>query len=762
MRKGRPHVNLALQLLQQINDPQFTYNERVSIRCALSRELEEAGNYEAARDVLDGLWRGVGKRPDLTGLDEMLSAKVLLRAGILSGWLGSARQVPGAQEDAKDLISESLFVFESLLENTLAAEAQIELGWCYWREGAFDEARITLRGAADRLSHNDGELKAYALLRLAAVERAATRLNSALNVLADIAPLVDESRNHALKGKFHNTLAHTLDALGEAENRHDYTDRALIESTAAGFHFEQAGHTPHIARVENNLGFLLFRAGRYADTHQHLDRARNFFVSLMDVGGVAQVDETRARTLLAQGRNSDAERCARGAVSALKKGGELALLAEALTTHGTALARLRRVGQSEATLSEAMTIAEQSGDREGAGRAVVTIMEELGAAISEQKLLDWYHHADRLLSNSKHAETLARLRVCASSLIAPQNTPGVSGEGGEHFLHEAERTAEILRFTHSVARTASPVLITGETGTGKEVLARLVHEWSGRRGRFVGINCAALSDTLLEAQMFGHCKGSFTDAVEDSGGAVCEAEGGTLFLDEIGDLSRVNQAKLLRLVEHGEISKLGSTSAEQIDVRIVAATNHYLEDDVKGGSFRADLFYRLEAFRIHLPPLRERVADIPIIVRYFIEEASRRFCKRVTFSPESIEAMKNLTLKGNARELRTLIERTLLTAKDGAEITEHSVATLALRQTQKAGLADAWAGCSFDDEVRLYEGSLIRLALDAASGRLTTAARLLGITHQNLSYILNGRQKELLGARRQVQRRRPSIIRHPK
>ncbi|MGB8510526.1 MAG: sigma 54-interacting transcriptional regulator [Pyrinomonadaceae bacterium] len=746
-------MSLAIELLRRLDEPGITYDESMLRRCALSHELEEAGNYEAARDILGDLWRGVGLRPDVADLEQKTAAIVLLRAGSLSGWLGSQGQVVGGQESAKDLISQSISILESLEEISLTAEAQIELGWCYWREGSFDEARVILQEAANRLDETENEdLRVFAILRLAAVERAATRLNKALNLLTEIAPVVEASRSHALKGKFHNTLAHTLDALGDAENRRDYTDRALIESTAAGFHFEQAGHTPHAARVENNLGFLLFRAGRYSDTHKHLDRARNLFTRLKDASGVAQVDETRARTLLAQGRNSDAERISRGAVSALRKGCERALLAEALTTHGTALSRLGRVEQAEATFCEAADVAKQCGDPDGAARALLATMEELAESYSTRRLQTLYQRADKLLSNSHHAETLARLRAFASRLLCSQEAP-VYQEGGKNFLYAAESTAELLRFTHSVATTERPILITGETGTGKEVLARLVHEWSGHSGRFVAINCATLSDTLLESQLFGHRKGSFTDAIEDARGAVSEAEGGTLFLDEIGELSRANQAKLIRLIEHGEVCRLGSPVTERIDVRIVAATNHDLESDVREGRFRADLFYRLEAFLIYIPPLRERTDDIPVIARHFIQTVGAQSGKRVTFSPKAVEAMKSLTLKGNARELRTLIERTFLTANDGAEITEHAVETLGRRQTQKAGLADVWANCSLDEEVLIYEGNLIRLALEAAGGRLTTAARLLGITHQGLSFIIKGRQKELLSARRPPRRR---------
>jgi two-component system NtrC family response regulator/two-component system response regulator AtoC len=311
-----------------------------------------------------------------------------------------------------------------------------------------------------------------------------------------------------------------------------------------------------------------------------------------------------------------------------------------------------------------------------------------------------------------------------------------------------------------MASTTSPVLITGETGTGKELLARLVHQWSGRTGEFVAVNCAALTDTLIESQLFGHRKGSFTDATADYPGAVNQARGGTLFLDEIGELSTGNQSKLLRLVERCEIHAIGATEPEQVDVRIVAATNCNLNDEVARGLFRNDLFYRLHTFHLEIPPLRERDEDIPVLAEHFIKEAFLRHGQRVMFAPDAIEALRQLPLRGNARELRSLIERTILIAPQGATITREAVETLVARRTKTAGLADAWAACSLDEEVQLYERSLIQMALKAAQGHITQAARLLGVTHQRLSSILQGRHKDLHTSRTPRKRRRRSLIKH--
>ncbi|MDT5060804.1 MAG: two-component system, NtrC family, response regulator AtoC [Acidobacteriota bacterium] len=757
------HVHTSL--LRQLDNPRLNRNERAELRCRLAKELEQAGNYEAARNALGELWRRIGERPHIEGLDQRMAAEVLLRVGSLTGWIGSAQQVRGAQELAKDLISESITTFESLHEIEKIAEAQSDLAFCYWREGALDEARITLQEALSRLEGCESEQRAVTLLRSSTVELSASRNHDALRILTDTASSFEASSNHALKGNYHGNLGVILKDLSESEQREDYRDRALIECAAASFHFEQAGHTRYRARNENNLGFLYFKAARFSEAHEHLSCARRLFISLKESGSVAQVDETRARTLLAQGRNAEAERIARLAVRTLEKGDERFVLAEALSTHGTALARLGHHEQARSTLQRAVEVAQQAGSLDRAGQAALTMIEELSERLALDEMQSFYDRADELLTHSTDTATLSRLRSCARQVVSAQQARATIAQGtfADHphnFIYASEQTAALLHDAHRVACTSSPVLITGETGTGKELLARLIHEWSGRAGRFVALNCVALTETLIESQLFGHRKGSFTDAVTDYPGAVCQARGGTLFLDEIGELSTGNQSKLLRLVERREIHSVGAPEPEQVDVRIVAATNCNLKDDVARGLFRNDLFYRLQTFHLEIPPLRERADDIPVLAEHFIKEAFARHGQRVTFTQEAIEAMRQLLLRGNARELRSLIERTVLIAPQGATITREAVETLVVRETKTAGLANVWAGCSLDEEVLLYERGLIQMALKAAQGRVTQAARLLGVTHQRLSSILQGRHKDLLNARTPVKRRRRSIIKY--
>lgn len=752
-------MNIQTSLAHQLARPSLPLDERARLCCQLAQELEESGDYEGARGALDPLWQRVGDEPNVEGLAQLTAAEVWLRAGTLTAWIGSARQIAGAQETAKDLISRSLAAFEELDETEKAAEALTDLGYCYWREGAYDEARVTLDQALARLGEIESELRAVILLRSAIVELSATRLNDALRILTEAAHLFQASSNHALKGKFHVNLALVLDNLSTGEGREDYRDRALVEFAAASFHFEQAGHTHYCANTENNLGFLLFTIGRFDEAHQHLDRARRLYIDLKDVGNAARLDDTRARTLLAQGRNTVAEKTARAAVRVLEQGDEQAVLAEALRTHGTALARLGRVEQARTTLGHAVRVAEHSGDLEGAGLAALLFIEELRPQLATEEMQRSYERADELLAHSQHPGTLQRLRQAARYVLAasrPQTE--IETPSAPSFIYASAETAKLLRDAHCIAGTTHPVLLTGETGTGKNLLARLIHQWSGRVGEFVEVNCATLGETPIESRLFGHQRGSFPGATEDQPGAVREAAGGTLFLDQIGELNAKDQTKLLRLIEHGEAHSIGAPQPERVDVRIIAASNDQLQEKLAHKLFREDLFYRLQSFHLELPPLRERTEDIPALAKHFIGESFARHGERIRFTPESIAAMQQLPLKGNARELSSLIERTVMTAPHGAEITRGAIETLALRQTPSGDMTSAWAGCQLDEEVRIYEGKIIRQALEATGGHITHAARLLGVTHQCLAYILQGRHKELLKARTPVLRRRRSII----
>jgi len=418
-KKASPHMTLAETMLKQLENPALSRDERAQLQCQIAADLEHRGQYEAARDVLSELWRGVGKRPLLEGLSELTGAEVLLRVGSLSGYLGSINQIEGAQDDAKDLISESITRFESLGEATKVATAQCELAFCYRRAGAHDEARVLYHQALEKLTDSgEKELRAKILLRLAVAESFCGRYTDALRILTDSAQLFAESDSHALKGKFHNDLAGVLTCLSTAERRRDYTDRAIIEYTAASHHFEQAEHISYHASAENNLGFLLYTIGRYEEAHEHLNTARRLFADVQNRGRVAQVDETRARILLAQGRLHAAESAIRESVRVLATGGEQGALAEALTTQGRILSKLGNFIESVNTLRRAADLAEQAGAVEDAGRALLSLMEEHTDRIDEYELLEAYERAHHLLKETQDMETISRLRACALRIVS--------------------------------------------------------------------------------------------------------------------------------------------------------------------------------------------------------------------------------------------------------------------------------------------------------------------------------------------------------
>jgi CheY-like chemotaxis protein len=274
-----------------------------------------------------------------------------------------------------------------------------------------------LQEALSKLTDSDGDLKAVALLRKAAVEKVSNRLSDALHLLTEAAPLFEISSNHTIQGRFHNEYAQVLRRASAAENRDDYIDRALIEYTAASFHFEQAGHRRYQGCVENNLGFLFSTIRKYNEAHEHLDRAQALFTSLKDVSRLAGIDETRARVFLAEGRVVEAERLARAAVGVLERGGEQSLLAEALTTLGTALARVGREGQAGKVLLRAADVAEAAGDAEGAGAAALTLVEELGDRLALRELEAAFKRADELLARSRHPGNRERLLSCARRVL---------------------------------------------------------------------------------------------------------------------------------------------------------------------------------------------------------------------------------------------------------------------------------------------------------------------------------------------------------
>jgi len=473
-------------------------SDEARLQCAQAKEQEEAGNFEAARQLLHGFWQRVGQRPETKGLDDGARAEVLLRAGTLTGWIGSAQQIPGAQEIAKDLISESAGLFERLGLEDRVAEARIDLGICYWREGALDEARVTLQEVLTQLGARETEQRLRALLNAAVVEKVSVRYRDALQIHQSAAPLFEKSSNHALRGKFHNEFATVLKNIGLAEHREDYIDRALVEYAAASFHFEEAGHQRFLGVVENNLGFLFVLLGRYPDAHEHLGRARAVAVALKDQGLVAQFDDSRAKAFLGEQRYAEAEAISRASVRSLEQGGEQSLLAGALITHGTSLARVNSTEAAFATLKRGMTVAEQAGDPDSAGIAALTIIEELAPYVPYAELHEYYRHAESLLARSQHLGVRTRLGECARQILTSEKR--FDGDSAEQSSHEGHKLSAAPSASSRAATLIPGTSLEDQVRNFEGDLIRQALETSGgsvtRAARLLGITHQGLAFIL--------------------------------------------------------------------------------------------------------------------------------------------------------------------------------------------------------------------------------------------------------------------------
>src|ERR1041385_4521478 len=361
--------------------------------CEESRKLERVGDYEGARFALRVLWSTIGERPDLAELAIDTQAEVLWRVGALSGWLGSAKQIPGAQEFARDLLTESISLFESLDQQDRRAEVMGDLALCYWRSGAQDDGRALFQQALG--TAQTAETKLRTLTNASTVEISSGRYGDALALLNDAAPFLSEVSDDASHGRYHGQRGLAYKKLGGTEN----LDHALVEYSAASMYFANAGHTRYLARVENNIGFILLQLGRTTEALSHLDPARAMFVSLKDAGSVAQVNETRARVFLAEKRFAEAERAIFAAITVLEQGEDSSLLAEALTTEGSIFARSGKHDSARAAFNRASDVAAAAGDSHLAAGAQLRMIEEIGAVLSRAELLTSYHRANQYIGD---------------------------------------------------------------------------------------------------------------------------------------------------------------------------------------------------------------------------------------------------------------------------------------------------------------------------------------------------------------------------
>jgi DNA-binding NtrC family response regulator len=334
---------------------------------------------------------------------------------------------------------------------------------------------------------------------------------------------------------------------------------------------------------------------------------------------------------------------------------------------------------------------------------------------------------DRVLNSSELEREVKQLRAQVVQRYAFHNLIGKS-QGMQDIYSKIEQVAD--------SRTT--VLITGESGTGKELVAKALHYNSSRRERpFIALNCAALPETLIESELFGHEKGSFTDATARRVGQFELANTGTLFLDEIGDLSPVTQAKLLRVIQEREFTRIGGVQPIKVDVRIVAATNKNLDELVRKGQFREDLYYRINVIALFLPPLRERGEDIPLLAKHFLAkrlEEERR--PPIEFSKDALELLARYSWPGNVRELENFVEQAFIWSQQAAQITPEHLPTMMKSDSRSSSLRDdTLAGrMSLEKAVMEFEREIILDALKRTNYVQTHAANLLGISRRMLKY----------------------------
>lgn len=316
---------------------------------------------------------------------------------------------------------------------------------------------------------------------------------------------------------------------------------------------------------------------------------------------------------------------------------------------------------------------------------------------------------------------LERRRMRKENLLLRRQVAGQKSY--ERIIGNSETVKEMCRVINQIAASGATILVEGETGTGKELVARAIHDLSGRHGVFVALNCGSIPPELIESELFGHLKGAFTGAHQSREGLFHFAHEGTLFLDEIGEMSLPMQAKLLRVLDEKQVRPVGSERETPVNVRVIAATNRRLADRVQSGEFRQDLFYRLEVVTITVPPLRDRLEDIPLLAEYFAAELSAELgVPPLTFSHKDISTLQSYWWPGNVRELKNVIERFLLLGKLPDDLLEDRAQ---VHRDRAAGFPLHWP-------LSEVEKHHIQSVVDAVSGNKSEAARRLGISRKTL------------------------------
>jgi tetratricopeptide (TPR) repeat protein len=443
---------------RKLHTAHLTANEEALVRCQSALELKDKGDYCGAQEVMRPLWSGVGARPETKGLYPSVSAEVLLCVGILTRWIGSKNQIERAQEVAKDILTESMTFYESAGDVKKVAEARVELAYCYWREGALNEARIMLNDALQKLT-TEGNTRAAALHGLAVIEWSASRYSEALRILTDNGQLFRKITNNTIKGTYHNQLAMVLRKVASSENRDNDFKHVLREYEEADRYFRLAHNTVFRADVKNNIGNLFREYSRFKEAHGYLEQARRLRTSVRDKIGIAQIDDTRAQVFIGEKKYKEAEAVARNAVRVLERSGHQCLLADALITQGIALARLKKREHAQFTFQKAIEVAHQVGALNKAGLAALTLIEELDD-LSPDTLYAAYDRASEWLAKSQSQDLLLRVNAAARKVFAKlRGAARVEDPPAEDMIEAllnkpCDLPSEVLKFEGSLIRRA--------------------------------------------------------------------------------------------------------------------------------------------------------------------------------------------------------------------------------------------------------------------------------------------------------------------
>jgi tetratricopeptide (TPR) repeat protein len=395
-----------------------TANEKAELRCRTAIEQKERGEYDGPLSVMAPLWKGIGYCPNTKGLSDAVAAEIFLTAGILTRWLGNRNESKAADEYARDLITESITLYERIGDSRKVAEARSELGFCYWRVGAHDEARILFNEALERLTIG-GNARVNAIIGLSFVAWSESRYNEALKLLTENAPLFERITNYTLRGTYHNQIGIVLEEIGAAsrKRRRDYFQRAINEYNIADAHFRRAKNVVFRAHVKNNIANVLRVLRQFKEARRYLEQARRLFKRARDKVRMAQIDDTRAQVFIAEGRYTQAELIARVAARSFERSGRQCYLAETLTNQGIALARMRESQRAQFVFQQAIEIAYQAGSLNRAGLAALTMIEEIDTLPREVQSVA-YEQAKEWLANSESPDIKPRLKAARKKIAA--------------------------------------------------------------------------------------------------------------------------------------------------------------------------------------------------------------------------------------------------------------------------------------------------------------------------------------------------------